>query len=1165
MTKKHFIIIGSTLAAFGVAVSWLGSNAQKIPGLKHADPFVVQAVVLVIGVIAAAVMTWIMSRGDKTAEGAGGGGGAAEAPAEVTDMDELLAEAEARLAVAQQEKDSKIGKLPAIILLGESGSAKTTTMVQSGAEPESLSGQVYEENNILPTPAANFWFAHHTVFVEMGGKVLADNNAWKTLIGGLQPSKAAALLGTAEEVSRAALVCVDAETLNSPSPDPLAALARKLRTQLAEISRLLGINLPVYVLFTRSDRLLFFTEYFSKLNNEEATRILGSTLPIVTERKGIYAEGETTRLGAAFERLFRKLCNARPRFLARETEPMQLSAMYEFPREFRKIHQAVVRFLVELCRPSQITVGPFLRGFYFSGVRPVMVNEVAPATPLAPTPAAGGRMGATGMFRAQAAAAAAAGAQRIVGQRKVPQWLFLSHFFNDLLLADTAAKGASSSSIRASMPRRILLLTASLLCLIYSVCLLVSFGKNRALANNVKLASAGINAAAPPAAGEAASLDSLKKLETLRQSLEVLTKYNRHGAPLGYRWGLYIGNDLYPDVRKLYFADFHRLLLAPTQDTMVAQMRALPGTPGPNDDYTGPYKSLKAYLETTSNHEKATHDFLPPVLTDRWGASRNVDPERIALAQKQLEFYSDELQLANPYASDNDAAAIGNARHYLNQFGGLQRVYQAMLADAAKAGQPLNFNKRFPGSAEEVIDDYTVQAAFTKPGWDFMKAALKDPGKYFEGEAWVLGPQSSADVDRSKLAQQLASLYYADYNKEWRNYMKAAKVVPYAGLPDASKKLGVTSGNQSPLLELFWLASGNTAVDVPDVANAFQPLAAVVPPSTMEKFFAPPNQAYMGTLVTLQGSLDALAQQPNNNDAGKNTTLSNATAAHGAAKQVSLTFNPDTSEAHVDATVLKLMNDPITYVENLLRSLGPAQLNAAGRNFCGEFRAMFAKFPFNRTSKSDATVDDVNAIFKTPDGKFWKFYGENLTKLLPKQGSDYAPQTVDGVTLTPGFVAFFKKAAAFGESLYAGNTPDPHFSYTLKSVQSDGIDGAVLSLDGQQVSYSGSNMVSKTLNWQGTASATHGVKATYKRGGDNDWDTEDGLWAIFKFFYQADRTVPAAGGGYTLEWVMRSGKDAKPVMIEGGKELTVRFQADVPMFQKDFFASMACVADVAKQ
>jgi type VI secretion system protein ImpL len=809
-----------------------------------------------------------------------------------------------------------------------------------------------------------------------------------------------------------------------------------------------------------------------------------------------------------------------------------------------------VRFLVELCRPSQLTVAPFLRGFYFSGVRPVMVNEVAPATPIAPTPA-GGRVGATGMFRAQAAAAAAGG-QRIVGQRKVPQWLFLSHFFNDLLLADTAAKGASSSSIRASMPRRILLTAAAVLCLIYSSILLVSFGKNRTLANNVKVASAGIASAAAPAAGEAASLDSLQKLENLRQSLETLTKYNRHHAPLSYRWGLYIGNDLYPDVKKLYFADFHRLLLAPTQDTMVAQLHGLPGAPGPTDDYTPPYNSLKAYLETTSNHEKATRDYLPPVLLNRWSASRNVDPDRMALAQKQFEFYTDELQLSNPYSTDNDAASIGNARHYLGQFGGLQRVYQAMLA--------LNFNKRFPGSADEVIDNYTVQPAFTKPGWDFMKAALKNPGKYFEGEAWVLGPQSTTDIDRTKLAQQLQSMYYGDYIKEWRNYMREARVVPYAGIPDASKKLSATSGNQSPLLELFWLASVNTQVDAPDVANAFQPLQAVVPASPVEKFFAPPNQAYMNTLVTLQGSLDAIGSPPV--DAAKNTTLSNATAAHGAAKQVSLTFNPDTSDAHIDSRVLGLLNDPITYVENLLRSLGPATLNAAGRNFCADYRAMFSKFPFNRTSKTDATVDDVNGIFKTPDGKFWKFYNDNLTKLLPKQGADYVSATADGVTLTQGFVNFFKKAAAFGNSLYAGNTPDPHFSYTLKSVPNEGIQGVTLTLDGQQVSYTGSNMVSKTLNWQATG--THGAKASYDRGGDNVWDTEEGLWAIFKFFYQADRTSPAAGG-YTLEWVMRSGREGKAATLDNGKELAVRFQADVPMFQKDFFAGLACVADVAKQ
>jgi type VI secretion system protein ImpL len=287
---------------------------------------VVQAIVLVIGIVAAAVMTWIMTRGDKKPGAAGGGGGAAEAPAEVTDMNELLGEAEARLAVAQQEKDSKLGKLPAIILLGETGSAKTTTMVQSGAEPESLAGQVYEENNILPTPAANFWFAHHTVFVEMGGKLLADSDAWKTLIGRLQPSKAAALLGTAEAGSASRPGVRRRRDLAVPSPDPLAALARKLRTQLAEISRLLGINLPVYVLFTRSDRFLFFTEYFSKLNNEEATRILGTTLPIVQERQRHLRREETIRWAPRSRSFSASFAMPGPRFSRAKPTPCNWQA-----------------------------------------------------------------------------------------------------------------------------------------------------------------------------------------------------------------------------------------------------------------------------------------------------------------------------------------------------------------------------------------------------------------------------------------------------------------------------------------------------------------------------------------------------------------------------------------------------------------------------------------------------------------------------------------------------------------------------------------------------------------------------------------------------------------------------------------------------------------------
>jgi len=41
----------------------------------------------------------------------------------------------------------------------------------------------------------------------------------------------------------------------------------------------------------------------------------------------------------------------------------------------RKLRKVVVQFLVDLARPSQLNVNPFLRGFYFSGVRPTVIED----------------------------------------------------------------------------------------------------------------------------------------------------------------------------------------------------------------------------------------------------------------------------------------------------------------------------------------------------------------------------------------------------------------------------------------------------------------------------------------------------------------------------------------------------------------------------------------------------------------------------------------------------------------------------------------------------------------------------------------------------------------------------------------------------------------------
>ena len=81
----------------------------------------------------------------------------------------------------------------------------------------------------------------------------------------------------------------------------------------------------------------------------------------------------------------------------------------------------------------------------------------------------------------------------------------------------------------------------------------------------------------------------------------------------------------------------------------------------------------------------------------------------------------------------------------------------------------------------------------------------------------------------------------------------------------------------------------------------------MVPPSSVDRYIAPPNQAYVASLATLQTSLEQAAAQPGAvNDAAAAQVLGNATNAKSASRAVALRRQlfPD---GHRD--LAKAMND----------------------------------------------------------------------------------------------------------------------------------------------------------------------------------------------------------------------------------------------------------------
>jgi len=1086
-------------------------------------------------------------------------GGSAQSGPDTPDainLNTLLRDADARVKQANRAGAKSLAALPLIYVIGDENSAKTQTVLQSGLDPELLAGNVYQDGLIVPTQLANLWLAGNYVVVEAGGALLRQSPLWLRLVRATIPARLGSVFSSDSRLpARSVVVCVSVERILAPNTsEQIRALAQSLNERLRQLSQTLGISLPIYVLFTKLDNITPFAEYVSHLSEEEVKLPIGSLLSSLSSGSGLYTEQATALIGARFDQLLYALAEFRLDILSRGGELQNLARAYEFPRDLRKIRAGIVAFLAEVARPSQIGVNPFLRGFFFAGMRAHVVEDVLEIGAARPQASAPVDAGATRIFSLAAAQAQQSAPQpRRGGTRKVPQWVFLPHLFSKILLADKSALETSRASTRTSFLKRALLTTASALILIVLALATVSFFKNRALEQRV--AAAAAIPVSPVSSGTFASQGDLETLDKLRGVLDELARYRKDGPPLMARMGLYRGEALYPIACQAYSNKFRTLLLSPTQEGILNKLRAVPATPAPDSDYSATYRPLKAYMITASNPDpdtaQDTVDFLPPALLTEWAGNASPDPALAHLVQTQFQFYAGVLAepsscMAQTGGSRNDVV-VAHARFYLNGFQGFQHVYQSMLAAANHKVPSFDFNGKFPGSAQYIFDNYTVQGAFSKDGFAFMQDAIAHPDPYFRGEEWVLGPSSGPPIDRAALSDQLKKAYTVDYIHTWRTYLTKAQFIAYRNFADAGNKLGALDSNTSALLELFSLISTNTGVAAPEIASAFQAPQTVVPPSNPDnRLIGPANQPYIQSLQGLEGSLKSLTLNTTsaNDPTAAAPVTQAALAAEQSAETLRNTFVPDPSGG-MDRISFNLLEAPIESAKNLAAQ---APANAAGggaKTFCAQIAPLLTKFPFNPSSTTDASTEEVAQVFAPGAGSFAQFYNTSLRALVVQQGSQYVVAPGSAVHINPSFLSFLNSAQKISSTLYSGGGIQPALDFTLNEVKSAGVSDAVLNIDGKQINASGQ---SATFHWVSQPSSKVTL-ATQK----NTAPSMTGPWSVFHFGFDAPQISPNR-----QKWTF-SVNNLTPEVV-----LFDISGPGAPLLNPEFMKGFRCVSNVAR-
>ena len=1125
-----------TLTALSMLAVWLMLSwviGSRLLHLKSPQLWYLRgglAAIGLIGFIAYLLMTRSSRRSAPAAPGANN---------VLEDLDFVFAEAANRLRASNRTKSKSVAGLPAIFVLGDSNTAKTSVLANSGLEAELLAGQAFQNNLVTPTKVVNLWFSRDIIFVDPAGKVIADGAARRKLFHKFAPVGFGSVVGGSAPPPRAVVIAFDCESLLAPGgTEAVSGKARQLQAALAELAQELGTSFPVYVLFTKADRLPYFREYVDRLTEAEVSEVFGATLPLEATRPGVYAEQQSQRLTEAFQSLYYSLAEKRTVLLAREHDSAKLPNIYEFPREFGKLRPLVVQFLLDLCRPSQLQTTPFLRGFYFTGVRPVLLRDLVPAAApqIEPEPA-GFDASATRIFSRRAAAVPLADAPQ-GGSRKVPQWIFLSHLFSGLILGDRAALGLTQKNVKVSFWRRALVATAALLALVLAGLWTWSYSENQSLIKDAE-AAAATTPAQQLSAAQLPSLDALQHLEAVRQSLATLDGYQRDGAPWRLRFGLYSGSKLREPQQRIYYNLFRRLLLAPTQETLIA----ISSNPPQSQDISGYrsiYNALKAYLITTRNHEKSSREFLSPVLLQHWENNRQIDNDRVKLAQKQFDFYAGGLAESNPYPThaNADEKAVSTARAYLNRFKYGAGVYQVMLTEASKQNPPVVFNQVFPGSSNVIVNKYPVEGAFSKQGFALFQKELNDIDRYPAGEAWVLGPKATAPQDKTELAAEIDRFYTDDFIKAWRTYLGATRFVGYRDVPDAANKLAQMTGNQSPILAVLCLASDNTAVAQKTIADLFKPVQIVTPKGCLDRLQSPANAAYLTSLTALQTSVNRVALNISD-EAAKSQTMTDVAQAQGATSQIVQTFG--TSDyGGVARKTEEILLAPVKGIPPIIGSIGKEEANRGAKQACDALQPILAKYPFNPHSKVDATIKEVTDMLKQPDGTLWSTYNATFQKLMVKDGSTYRPAPGASLTLSSAFLGWVNHAAAISDALFKNGSQSPSFTFAIRPVPSDDIESVTLEINGQRHKYA-KGEGNFQFTWPGAVQDVRLIP-TFVGGSPFSFPEFDGTWSVLRWLDNGEH-LQHQGESYSFDWVLRT--TAGVVKIpSNGHTATVSFVLD---------------------
>ncbi len=1031
------------------------------------------------------------------------------------------------------------------LVLGNAGSGKSSLLEHSGIHFP----RRYPSAAELAKQTQHFtqwWFSSQGIFLETPTRYASGEEGddefqfWLTQLG--KEGKRMALDGV--------LLVVSLRELLEGGPG-IQELASRYREKLALAMGTLRLELPVYLVFTHSDLLPGFREFFENLQEPESHQVLGATFAL---------RGNLAPARQRFEREHKKIWDSlqsrTAQRLSQIGDPVRRKQVFLFPNEFGAAQDRMATFVEYLFKDTMRRERAMFRGFFMTSVMPSDPSELMRAND--PFADVGGD--AAHFLDHKAKLRGPAATPKPADPVNRPRSFFTYLLFGGVLKNDKSLTQIPGYRL-GSLSRQSLIASAVMMLLGLGVIIygLVGFFSSRTYLSEVSKSiteSARVNFKSP---NEFRSdYESLDKLLATIKGLQ--SGAGGHLPP-----GFGHSSEALELASRMHSISVNRFAAQDALRNLGATLEVASKFFSPSE-HGKLHDNLKTYLLLTTEGRKHFKEIKPPefaaMLVPLWmqEASHRYGQDNLpANFENGLDdhaaFYAQRYLNGDIPALDRgDANLVQTARQSLMGSPSIESLYASIVGGEDAARDITLTDMGVPPDASlkcsAKIRGFYTKAAFDDDVMDRLSQGAQEPHQH----DWVLGEGAVATLppemqDQKQLYRALVDKYYQEYAEEWMRLLQGLSVrLP----PDPGQASGKLSGFASAtqglpavlarlLTEVNLLAPPSAAQGAVEkkLGKVGKLLDAAMEARDSDKkalkdkfkFVEELNggaggagllQDYFSAARGLSEVLSKLALAGDNGS----DVMEAAQALFGGKSESPMNMcwneaNKIRTRYEAQTWLPPLLENPVRDVASYLTTAAGNQLEAAYKSKVASFftQNLKGKYPLMKTSAQEINLEDLKAFFSPDKGAFTAFFTGKLLPFVKVEEEGISAKHWNGIRIkfNPAALDGISKALAVSRRMYS-DAGLRVYNLNVTLAESRNTAKVTFRMGEDKISVKpGEGQARQTFRWPNENSYKGAEIMVDNVNGGSQGRRVDGAWGFFKLL-DAARALNLRTGGLTAKW-----------------------------------------------